>query len=134
MHPVIRHNDIVIDRKTRTISVGVRSYKFRISAGNKKYVGPDSSAAFDAISHLLLNGHTTDAELFDVIYGRTGEGGPDSGPKMMLIHFINWGHMLDALGLQLSKEKMGGVLYRFLRTTGQPDNRHRLPDKRGTMR
>jgi hypothetical protein len=114
---VIRHDDITIDRKSLTISVGYNAYQFRLAAGSQEYTPhPRTSLAFECISHLLLAGHTSDERLFEVCYGSLANGGPIDGPHIMLVHYCNWRHILDKLGLELAKDRIASVTYRFLRT------------------
>ena len=104
---MIRHNDITIDRAARRITVGEHSHQFVVRCG--------ISVAFEAISHILLNGHTTRRQLLDHVYGRCIEGGPISGENIFDVHMAHWKPMLASLGLQLGRETKSGTQYLFLR-------------------
>ena len=82
---MIRHNNIVIDRKKLMILVGDRQHFFdRALSGHRC---KHSVVAFDAISHMLLGGHYTTAMLFDHVYRHDPDGGPQVGPRIFLVHF-----------------------------------------------
>jgi hypothetical protein len=112
---VIRYSDVVIDRTRLTIGIGAYTYKFTNSNGPIVYRKKDSSVAFETITYLLLNGHSTRQQLFDLIYGHDKEGGPIDGADIFSVHFHNWKHIFDALHLELRREWQSGKQFVFLR-------------------
>lgn len=105
---MIRHDDIVIDRKERTIAIGDRFYAFDRRDVSSYHKG---SIMFDTFSYMILKRHASRQELFAYIYGDNKEGGPLAGPKIFDIQICNWKHVFAALGLKLIREKKNGVQY-----------------------
>lgn len=112
---VIRYSDIVIDREQNTISIGAHRYEFKAYNTSRSYVRKGTSVAFETFSHLLLNGHTTRRQMFDLVYGHDAEGGPIDGPSIFDIHFVNWAHIFSALHVTLAREWKLGVQYLYLK-------------------
>jgi hypothetical protein len=111
---VIRHNDIVIDRKTCTIAVGAKSFCFRFQ-GSTSIVGKSPRFAFHCISHMLLKGHVTSKDLFDRGYGHLENGGPDSLPRpLFAVHLCHWKKYFKALGIVLKSDKRAGIMHYHL--------------------
>jgi hypothetical protein len=112
---VIRHNDIVIDRKSLTISVGYRSYAFKLS--HNGYLR-NTCIVFESICFILLKGWVSKPELFEHIYGQCAKGGPDHGIYIFDIHLNQWKKHYAALGLCLMRDKRGGIIHFALEQVG----------------
>lgn len=105
---MIRFRQVIINRAKHSISVGSCYHEFDpVNRGNS-YKKKGTSIGFEVIAHLLLNGHTSRQELFDMIYEHDESGGPISGYNIFDVRFSQWKPIFDALGLRLCREKQAG--------------------------
>lgn len=113
---MIRHNGIVIDRKTLLISVDGRRREFT-PPNHSEYLPKGRSVMFETLAFLILHGHATLVDIFDHVYGDSKNGGPNMGPSQFDTFFCLWkGHgLFDDLGLELVSERNAGRRHFWLR-------------------
>lgn len=108
---MIRHNDITIDRKTRTISRWFVCPDFCGAVSYHWLHKTKRTIEFNMAQHLLLAGRTTLGEIFDALYGADADGGPESGLEQVRVMLCHLKPKLATLGLQLISEKRAGRPY-----------------------
>ena len=106
---VIRHNGIVIDRQAQTIFHNGFTRHFRATK-NSAY-SKHGNLFFEAVGFMMLNGWTSRDQLFHHLYGGDPDGGPECGVHMLDVRLPQWRASLGRLGLEIVREKRGGVQY-----------------------
>ena len=130
---MIRFQNIVIDRQRLTISVGERTYQFR--HGKLPHsMSHLENYTFAACCHLLLNGWTSKDQLFDFIFGKLPNGGPDSGLLGLSVQIVHWNKKMKSIGLRIVGDRRAGVTwYKIEEIDGRPYARrsYRVDDSGG---
>jgi hypothetical protein len=107
---VIRYNDIVIDRAKLQITVRSKVRQFQKQPVLSTY-SHHRNIFFATVEHLVLNGWTRKQALWDYLYGRSADGGPDNGLKVLDIRFHQFRPALADLNLRIVREKRGGHIW-----------------------
>jgi len=106
---VIRHNNVIIDRESRTVQVGGRIRNFTHKGGHSPF--HPGNYFFKVVCHLILNGWTSRQQLFDFVFASGPEGGPLSGSDTLDVQLCHWRPKLLEVGLHIIRDKRAGIVW-----------------------